>query len=252
MEPSRIETDPAMKIERTSRVAPAARAGSVAYARRAETVTAPRAVEEPAAVASVLGIPEDELTPRVRDAIMNLMREVEALRHDLEQTRSRLDAAERTADQDHLLPLFNRRAFVRELTRSIAMAERYGTPSSLVYFDLDGFKRVNDSFGHAAGDAVLTHFSRTLLEHVRESDVVGRLGGDEFGVILSHADQMLAHRKSAALAETLSSNPAQWRGGVIPVSFSYGTFELVPGENADTAIARADEAMYAHKRTEGR
>lgn len=249
---SRFETEPAMKIERTRRAAPTARAGAAAYARRAEAVTAAKPVEAPAAVASVLGIPEAELTPRVRDAIMDLMREVEALRHDLEQARSRLDAAERTADLDHLLPLFNRRAFVRELTRAIAMAERYGTPSSLVYFDLDGFKLINDSFGHAAGDAVLAHFSRTLLDHVRDSDVVGRLGGDEFGVILSHADQTLAHKKSAALADTLSSSPAQWQGSAIPVSFSYGTFEVVPGENADTAIARADEAMYAHKRTASR
>ena len=157
--------------------------------------------------------------------------------------------AEKDADQDHLLPLLNRRAFVRELTRSIGLAARYGTPSSLVYFDLDGFKQVNDTHGHAAGDAVLTHFSQTLLEHTRDSDIVGRIGGDEFGVILSHATQLVAHRKAAVLAETLAGDPAPWLDQTIPVAFSYGTFELVPGENADSAIARADEAMYAHKKT---
>lgn len=241
-----------MKIERTTRVVPSARVGATAYARRVESVPPTKAVEEPAAVSSVMGIPDEEFTPRVRDAIMGLMQEVDALRRDLEQTRSRLDAAERSADQDHLLPLLNRRAFVREVTRAIAMAERYGTPASLVYFDLDGFKQVNDTHGHAAGDAVLEHFSQTLLAHVRDSDIVGRLGGDEFGVILSHANQTLAHKKAASLAATLSSQPAQWRDSPIPVSFSYGTFELVPGESADTAIARADEAMYAHKRAASR
>ena len=239
-----------MKVERTGRNAPAGGAGARAYARRAEA-PAP-AGEAPAALASVMGIPEAEFTPRVRDAVMTLMEQVRSLRRELEQVRARLEAAERSADQDQLLPLLNRRAFMREVTRSIGMAARYGTPSSLLYFDLDGFKRVNDTYGHAAGDAVLAHFSRTLLDHVRDSDVVGRLGGDEFGVILSHANQVIAHRKSASLAETLTATPAQWEGRAIPVGFSYGTFELISGENADSAVARADEAMYAHKKAEVR
>lgn len=237
-----------MKIERTGRSAPLGGTGAVGYTRRAEAVASVRPVEEPAAVATVMGIPEAEFTPRVRDAIMGLMREVETLRGDLEQIRSRLDEAEKSADQDQLLPLLNRRAFVRELSRTIAMSARYGTSASLVYFDLDGFKQVNDAHGHAAGDAVLRHFSETLMSHVRDSDIIGRLGGDEFGVILSHAGQVLAHKKAAALAQTLAENPAHWQGNAISIGFSYGTFELLPGENADTAIARADEAMYENKK----
>lgn len=237
-----------MKIERSGRSAPLSGTGAVGYTRRAEAVASVRSVEEPAAITTVLGIPEAEFTPRVRDAIMNLMREVETLRGELDQIRSRLDEAEKSADQDQLLPLLNRRAFVRELSRTIALSARYGTPASLVYFDLDGFKQVNDMHSHAAGDAVLRHFSETLMTHVRDSDIVGRLGGDEFGVILSHAGQVLAHKKAAALAQTLAENPAHWQGKSIPIGFSYGTFELLPGENADTAIARADEAMYVNKK----
>ena len=154
----------------------------------------------------------------------------------------------RRADQDQLLPLLNRRAFVRELTRYINFATRYSTPASLVYFDLDGFKSVNDTYGHAAGDAVLSHFADTLLAHVRDSDVVGRLGGDEFGIILSHADQAQAHKKASALSATLNASPPLWRGKAIQVGFSYGAFELLGDDDADNAIARADEAMYAHKR----
>jgi len=236
-----------MKIERTAR-APAARRVAVAgYARAAEAV-APLAPAEPVVGASVLGIPEAEFTPRVRDAIMTLMSEVDGLRRELQQTRSRLEEVELAADQDQLLPLLNRRAFVRELTRHINFAARYTTPASLVYFDLDGFKSVNDTYGHTAGDAVLSHFADTLLAHVRDSDVVGRLGGDEFGIILSHADQEQAHRKASALAATLKASPPMWRGKAIQVGFSYGAFELLGGDDADNAIARADEAMYAHKR----
>ncbi|MGH6872581.1 MAG: GGDEF domain-containing protein, partial [Rhizomicrobium sp.] len=204
--------------------------------------------EPVAAAASVLGIPEAEFTPRVRDAIMTLMSEVDGLRRELQQTRSRLQEVEHAADQDQLLPLLNRRAFVRELNRYINFASRYATPASLVYFDLDDFKAINDTHGHAAGDAVLSHFADTLLAHVRDSDVVGRLGGDEFGIILSHADSTQAHAKAAALAATLQASPPMWRGKALQVAFSYGAFELIGGENADNAMARADEAMYAHKR----
>src|SRR5262249_45080327 len=124
----------------------------------------------------------------------------------------------------------------------------YGTPASLVYFDLDGFKSVNDTHHHAGGDAVLKHFVSVLQANVRDSDVVGRLGGDEFGVILTHANQETAGWKVSSLADLLRMSPALWNGKKIPVSFSYGAFELKAGESADTAMARADEAMYAQKR----
>jgi diguanylate cyclase (GGDEF)-like protein len=237
-----------MKIERTERSTATRRVAAAGYARAVEAA-APLAAPEPvAAAASVLGIPEAEFTPRVRDAIMTLMSEVDGLRRELQHTRTRLQEVEVAADQDQLLPLLNRRAFVRELNRHLNFATRYATPASLVYFDLDDFKSINDTYGHAAGDAVLSHFADTLLAHVRDSDVVGRLGGDEFGIILSHADQTQAHAKAAALATTLKASPPMWRGKALQAVFSYGAFELTGGDSADVAIARADEAMYAHKR----
>lgn len=229
-----------MKVERTGRLG-----GIGSFAR---PIAVPRASARSTTTDNVLGIPEHEFTPNVRDAVLKLMGEMDGLRRDLQQTRARLEEVERAADQDHLLPLLNRRAFVRELSRHIGFSTRYGTPASLVYFDLDEFKSVNDTYSHAAGDAVLAHFAETLLAHVRESDVVARLGGDEFGVILSHTNEALANRKAGSLADVLAANPAQWSGSTIAVGFSYGAFELAPGESAETAMARADEAMYANKR----
>jgi diguanylate cyclase (GGDEF)-like protein len=200
------------------------------------------------ASASVLGIPEHEFTPRVRDAIMGLMGEVDTLRRELTQTRTRLDEVEKKADQDGMLPLLNRRAFVRELTRYIAFTGRYNTPAALIYFDLNHMKKTNDSLGHAAGDAVLAHFSDVLQSHVRDSDCVGRLGGDEFGVLLSHANHDQALKKADALAAALEASPTVWNGHSIPVSFAYGAFELQSGDNPDLAMARADQAMYAQKK----
>jgi diguanylate cyclase (GGDEF)-like protein len=240
-----------MKVDRVNTARGARAVGVAAYARQVEAVGA-ASILEPVATTSVLGIPEGEFTPRVRDAIMTLMSEVDTLRQELQQTRNRLDEAEKTADQDHLLPLLNRRAFVRELTRYISLASRYGTPASLIYFDLDGFKLVNDTHGHSGGDAVLAHFADVLQQSVRDSDSVGRLGGDEFGILLSHANQDQAHKKADLLAQQLSDSPAVWQGRPIPMSFSYGAFELKAGEDAASAIARADEAMYAHKRGEAK
>ncbi len=229
-----------MKVERTTRAG-----GPGGFLR---LPAGRRASPRPATGGTVLGIPEAEFTPRVRDAVLRLIEQSDSLRRELHTARQALERVERAADQDHLLPLLNRRAFMRELSRHIGFATRYGTPASLVYFDLDDFKRINDTWSHAAGDAVLAHFAETLLAHVRESDVVARLGGDEFGVILSHTSEAIAHRKAASLADVLAANPAQWSGSTIAVGFSYGAFELAPGEKAETAIARADEAMYANKK----
>jgi diguanylate cyclase (GGDEF)-like protein len=236
-----------MKVGRSSALRAPRATGAAAYARRVETTNGIAGVD-PIATTTVMGIPENEFTPRVREAIMTLMGEVETLRRELHQTRNRLEDVERAADQDQLLPLFNRRAFVRELTRHIALANRYGMPSSLVYFDLDEFKAINDTHGHACGDAVLAHFANTLLAHVRDSDIVGRLGGDEFGILLTHASQDRAHAKADQLAANLREKPIAWDDKPVAVSFSYGAFELKGGENADAAMARADAAMYANKR----
>src|SRR3569833_1382050 len=124
------------------------------------------------------------------------MGEVDSLRRDLPATKARLDEAEKNADQDQLLPVLGRRAFVRELTRYIAFTGRYGAPASLIDFDLTGLKPVNDSHGHAGGEAVLMNFAKVLGDIIRDCDCVGRLGGDEFGVLLSHADQAQAHKKA--------------------------------------------------------
>ncbi len=235
-----------MKVERNTPSRATSRAGAAAYAQRSAS-SAP--VETPAATvtASFLGIPESELTPRVREAIVALMGEVDSLRRELHQAHHRLEEMEKTVDQDQLLPILNRRAFVRELTRHIAVAGRYNTPASLVYFDLNGFKELNDTHGHAAGDAALAHFADTILDNIRDSDSVGRLGGDEFGILLSHANLEQAHKKADLLAAKLKSSPIPWSGKSIPVSFAYGALELSAGDDAAVAMARADEAMYAHK-----
>jgi len=141
----------------------------------------------------------------------------------------------------------NRRAFVRELSRMISFAHRYEVPSSLLYFDINGLKMVNDTFGHAAGDAVIRHVATALTNNVRQSDLVGRLGGDEFAVLLSHADERAAENKAAALARNVESRPFVWEDKSITLSIAYGSYTFKDGEDAAVALAAADRAMYARK-----
>lgn len=239
-----------MKIGETRPGAPAGRLAAV-YRRTAEAIqpAPPRALGD---TSTVLGIPAGELTPKVRDAILQLMAEVDQLRRELQQSRERIAYLERLADQDALAPVANRRAFVRELSRIMAFSERYNAPASVIYFDVNGLKPINDRFGHAAGDAALMRIADVLVEHVRESDVVGRLGGDEFGVILSQADEPTARAKAEALVALIEAEPLEWQGESIPIHVSFGVHTFRGGDNVGAALAAADRAMYAHKQARKR
>ena len=142
-------------------------------------------------------------------------------------TQNRLAELERLADEDSLAPIRNRRAFLRDLARTISHVERYGTPFSLLYFDVNGLKEINDRFGHAAGDAALLHVAELLTAQTRSSDVVGRLGGDEFGVLLALADEAAALKKARWLAEAVAGADFRWEGVPIPMSMAYGAYCLI-------------------------
>lgn len=213
-------------------------------------VTQAAATTRPAGdVGSVLGIPQAEFTPRVRNAIMRLMGEVDAMRQELANQRRRMAQLEAEADQDGLLPCLNRKAFVRELSRLLSFVERYGLPASLVYIDLDNFKDINDRHGHAAGDAALIHVCEVIKGNIRESDLLGRIGGDEFGLLLAKANQREAENKADLVSQIIKASPLVWAGKAIQMSFTTGAYEFRSGENPAEAMARADKAMYERKKS---
>ena len=135
---------------------------------------------------SVIEVPQSELTPKVQSAMRFLMSEVSRLKNELAEAKERVVSLENLADEDPLVPILNRRGFVRELERTISYAKRYAIDTSILYIDLDEFKKINDTYGHQAGDLALKHAGSYLVEKVRASDTVARIGGDEFAIILKH------------------------------------------------------------------
>jgi diguanylate cyclase (GGDEF)-like protein len=142
----------------------------------------------------------------------------------------------------------NRRGFERELARASSYLQRYGGSAALVYLDLDGFKPVNDRHGHAAGDAVLKAVAAALLIAVRASDMVARIGGDEFAVLLWNLSPAAATTKALALERAITAATVTWDGGSLSVGASAGVAALGPDQDLGGLVARADAAMYARKR----
>ncbi len=208
---------------------------------------APEAVASIGDFISVAGIPDGELTPKVRASIMILLQEVDRLRRELDENKTRISYLEQLADQDSLVPVSNRRAFVRELSRQMSFAERYGTASTVVYFDINGLKGINDTHGHAAGDAAIRHVAEALVRNVRESDTVGRLGGDEFGVILTNADREVASEKAAFLAAEIEARPMEWEGKRLRLYIAHGAYTFKGGDDVSKVLDEADRDMYARK-----
>ena len=219
-----------------------------AEARKTIDAAATASAPSPPDALTLAGMADVELTPRLRQAITDLLGEVDQLRRELGEARARIGYLERLADEDPLVPVANRRAFIRELTRMMSFAQRYGTAASIVYFDINSLKQINDRFSHAAGDAALLQVARVLIENVRTSDVVGRLGGDEIGVLLVQTDHYLAEQKAAQLAAAVAAKPLAWQGQEIPLSVSYGVHSFDGSEKVDDAVNAADRAMYMAKR----
>lgn len=234
MKLSGVRSDPLAGVRR--RVALQSAAGGTAYAARAPDS------------AAFLGLSETDLTPPVQAALGQLFTEIDELRKEVTRLKAHLAEAEDLADLDVLTPLLNRRAFVRELARNLSFVQRYGTPASVIYFDLDGFKGVNDRFGHAGGDEALKTVAARLLSGVRESDVVGRIGGDEFGVILVQADLATAQAKAAQIAAAVEGAPIGVGDWMTPVHVTYGVRQMDAEATVESLLADADKAMFLSKR----
>jgi diguanylate cyclase (GGDEF)-like protein len=157
------------------------------------------------------------------------------------------------ANRDSLTGLFNRHRFEEELDQMLARARRYGDGASLLLFDLDNLKSINDTLGHAAGDELLRAVAAVAKDRVRESDVVGRLGGDEFAILLLEASTASAVNIASELLAAIAAIHVETRGGGGRSSASIGLapVDASPGLGSSELLDRADAAMYRAKRAGG-
>lgn len=188
-----------------------------------------------------------EMTPPVRAAVRQLIDENALLRASLAETRGRLEELEQLADSDTLVPLPNRRRFLRELDRVVSQVERHGTPAAVLYIDLDGLKAINDVHGHFAGDAALIHVAKLLSGLIRTSDSVARIGGDEFGMILDHLDHNSAIETAERICRFIADHPLDLGGSEVKLDVSIGTTNILAGDSVEDVMRRADRNMYRAK-----
>lgn len=184
--------------------------------------------------------------PGVTD--MKLSEDNLSLQSEITRLRARILELERAADTDPLVPVYNRRAFMREVTRAQAVMERYDMVSSLIFFDLNGFKAINDAHGHTVGDNLLKAVGHVLLGGVRQCDMVARLGGDEFGVLLFKSSPEIARAKAATLSCRMREKRVSTEIGSVSTSASWGVAPCRPGCEAEEILHQADQAMYQAKR----
>jgi diguanylate cyclase (GGDEF)-like protein len=176
-----------------------------------------------------------------------LAAQVERLEQELAAARKQVVALQARADIDPLTDLPNRRAFERELVRSLAYVKRHAASAALLYLDLDDFKHINDRHGHSAGDAMLRAVTKVLGRYVRESDIVARIGGDEFALLLWGCDEANAVAKALTLEAAVDRTSATHEGAALTVAASVGAALLLPLDQPGETMERADRAMYARK-----
>ncbi|WP_059411639.1 sensor domain-containing diguanylate cyclase [Cupriavidus basilensis] len=171
-----------------------------------------------------------------------------ALLRDLASMAEHELAALQLATTDELTQLSNRRGFSALAQHTLDVCKRLGKPATLLFFDMDDFKSVNDRFGHAEGDYALAAFATELRRALRDSDVIGRLGGDEFVALLTGTDATAGAHALARLRTGVASHNRRAARGY-DIEFSVGAIALAPARHGDVAalLAEADAAMYANK-----
>ena len=186
------------------------------------------------------------LSDRMQEELRGLNAKLEAEVAAREELAGRLTEL---ASTDSLTGAATRRRFSELAEHERRRCHREGKPLGLVITDIDGFKAINDRHGHAAGDAALRDFVDRLRRELRDSDVVARMGGEEFAILLPDSD--IAHSETVAerLRSAIASEPVLWNGTEIRMTSSFGVAQLNgPDDSLDAALSRADRGLYAAKR----
>ncbi|MGE4062968.1 MAG: GGDEF domain-containing protein [Rhodospirillaceae bacterium] len=165
----------------------------------------------------------------------------------LKAQERRIGELENLATTDGLTRVLNRRGFEDALTHELSVAKRHGVGGVLIFVDLDEFKPINDTYGHAAGDEVLLTVATLLRGHIRDTDYIGRLGGDEFAILLPRSNKRNGVRRAEDLDRKLNNAYASWDGVQIPIKASCGVHMYAASAEVKQLLEAADAAMYKIK-----
>ena len=197
---------------------------------------------------SVFDVKAKALSRHQRGALWKLADVVMRLLSDIDARRTAEETLSWQATHDTLTDLENRRQFETSLARHIETARLQGACHALLYIDLDQFKVVNDTCGHAAGDSLLRQLAHVLLAKMRRGDSLARLGGDEFGVLLEGCDLLHAQRVAAHLLATIRGFRFPWQGQVFTLSASIGVAAVTSASgDLESVLSAADTACYLAK-----
>jgi diguanylate cyclase (GGDEF)-like protein len=165
------------------------------------------------------------------------------LRASLMEARSRIEALEAAAENDPLTGLANGARFERELERVTSQAERHATPAALLYIDLRGLKHINARHGRFAGDAALIHIAKVLGGLIRSTDVLARIGGDLFALILDHLDHDSAIDTAERLGRCIAADPVDLGPSVVPIEAAIAATAILPGDSVREVMLRASRNL---------
>lgn len=169
------------------------------------------------------------------------------LQQENNMLRARVAELEALVVRDTLTPLYNRRHFTDIIDRWIWRAHRYNGHYGLLFIDVDGMKQINDTHGHAAGDAVLIAVAKTLQSSVRRSDIAARISGDEFALLLENIEADELPEKAQSIAKSISRLSIPFEGITLKTSISVGYTKIIGGLSVATLLSRADKSMYGVK-----
>ena len=181
------------------------------------------------------------------EAMAQLAEENALLRASMAEMRARLEEMEKASERDALTGLPNRPSFMRALERVVSQANRHGTPSALLYLDVDGLEAINARHGQIAGDAALIHLAKLIEDLVRGTDFAARVGGDEFAVILDHLDSDSAIETSDRIGRCIADNPLDLGAGTLPIRASIGVATILRGDTVEDVVRRGELTMHKAK-----
>jgi diguanylate cyclase (GGDEF)-like protein/PAS domain S-box-containing protein len=177
---------------------------------------------------------------------------VVAIVRDITERKLHHDELRYLSEHDALTGLLNRRGLDRQLAQAMAQARRHSLATALLLIDLDGFKLINDRFGHLEGDRFLCNVVQGLRDRLRAGDTIARLGGDEFAIVLPYSSPEAAKEVACELLAVVRDAAREVTGGGLPITASIGIVALgQPGQDVVAALAAADGAMYESKRAGG-